>query len=103
MNKIGKLFEINGLQVLTFIIQQLSFYTVDHDILLDVLPMHFDIEGVVLSWLESYLPSRQLKVNLGSEYSPLKDVMGSVPQGSCMRPVLYLIYASTLANVIENL
>ena len=78
--------------------------TVDHDIWLDVLSMHFSIEGVALRWLESYLRCRKFKVNVGSEYSPLKDVMCSVPQGSCLGPVLYLIYASTIANIIpENL
>ena len=68
-----------------------AFDTVDHDILLDVLSMHFGIEDVALSWLESYLRCRKFKVNIGSEYSPLKDVMCSVPQGSCLGPVLYLI------------
>ena len=81
-----------------------AFDTVDHDILLDVLSMHFGIVGVALSWLESYLRCRKFKVNVGSEYSPLKDVMCSVPQGSCLGPVLYLIYASTIADIIpENL
>ena len=72
--------------------------------MLDVLCMHFGTEGVALSWLESYLRSRQFKVNIGSENSPLKDVMCSVPQGSCLGTVLYLIYVSTIANVTpENL
>ena len=80
------------------------FDTVDHDILLDVLTMHFGIEGVALSWFKSYLRLGKFKVNVGSEYSPIKDVMCSVPQGSCLGPVLYLIYANTIANIIpENL
>ena len=39
--------------------------TVDHNILLDVLSMRFGIEGVALSWFESYLWIHQLKVNVG--------------------------------------
>ena len=67
-----------------------AFDTVDHDILLDVLTMRFGIEGVALSWLESYLRGRKFKVNVGSKYSPIKDVTCSVPQRSCLGPVLYL-------------
>ena len=56
-----------------------AFDTVDHDIFIYVLSMHFGIEGVALSWLDSYLRGRKFKVNVGSEYSPIKDVMCSVP------------------------
>ena len=42
-----------------------AFDTVDHEILLDVLSMHFGIEGVALSWFESYLRHRHFKVNVG--------------------------------------
>ena len=81
-----------------------TFDTVDHENLLDVLSMHFFLEGVALNWRKSYLRHHHFKFNVGSECSPLKDVMCSVPQGSCLGPVLYLIYASTIANVIpENL
>lgn len=45
-----------------------TFDTVQHEILLDVLSINFGIEGVAFSWLESYLPLRQFKDNVGSEY-----------------------------------
>ena len=50
--------------------------------------------------LKSYLSLRQYKVNIGKEYSEQIDLEFSVPQGSCTRPILFLLYASTIAEVV---
>ena len=78
-----------------------AFDTVDHDIMLTVLNNCFGINGTALKWCESYLRPRFCKVNVGSEYSENKKLDFSVPQGSCMGPVLYLAYASTMKTVIS--
>ena len=77
-----------------------AFETVDHRILLDVLQHHFGVKGMARKWLESYLSPRQYKVNIGKEYSEPKDLQFSVPQGNCASPIPFLLYASTIAEVV---
>ena len=86
----------------TLIMMDLSaaFDTVDHQILLDVLENRFGITGTALSWFRTYLQPRFCKVCVNKSYSKLQDLTFSVPQGSCAGPVLYLIYASTIEDVI---
>ena len=79
-----------------------AFDTVDHDILLSVLKAKFGIEGKALNWFESYLRQRSCKVNVGSAYSEPKSLTFSVPQGSCAGPILYLLYASTMKEVVPD-
>ena len=79
-----------------------AFDTVDHDILLSVLKSQYGITGHALSWFDSYLRPRKCKVNVGSSYSKEKDLTFSVPQGSCLGPVLYLAYAGTLSEIIPS-
>ena len=88
--------------VTTFIAINLlaAFDTVDHGILLDVLQYHFGVTGMVRKWFDSYLSPRQFQVNIGKAYSKPIDLEFSVPQGSCARPILFLFYASTIAEVI---
>ena len=73
---------------------------VDHQILLDVLDNRFGITGTALSWFRTYLQPRFCKVCINKSYSKLQDLTFSIPQGSCAYPVLYLVYASTMEDVI---
>ena len=79
-----------------------AFDTVDHDILVSVLKAKFGIEGRALNWFDSYLRQRSYKVNVCRAYSEHKYLPFSVPQGSCAGPVLYILYASTMQEVIGN-
>ena len=79
-----------------------AFDTVDHQILLDVLNSHYGVSESALRWLDSYLKPRTCKVNVEASYSSERDLTFSVPQGSCMGPVLYLTYAGTLQEVIPS-
>ena len=79
-----------------------AFDTVDHDILISVLQTKFGVKDKALDWYKSYLNDRTCKVNVGKEYSTPRELLFSVPQGSCSRPVLYLSYCSTIREVIPN-
>ena len=57
----------------------LSFDTVDYNILIDVMNINFGVNGIALKWLESYLRPRWFKVNIGKEYSNPISLEVSVP------------------------
>ena len=83
-------------------IDSAAFDTVDHAILVSVVEAKFCIEGQALNWFDSFLTQRRYKVNVCQAYSEPKFLPFSVPQGSCAGTVLYILYASTLQEVIEN-
>ena len=80
----------------------LSFDTVDHDILLQRLTTKFGINGVVLNWFKSYLEGRSQHVSVQGSVSERFDLKWGVPQGSCLGPLLFILYASELFNVLEE-
>ena len=73
---------------------------VSHDILLDLLEVWYGVTGKALVWFDSYLCPRNFKVNVNTAYSKPINLEYSVPQGSCLSPVVYLLYASSLEEVI---
>ena len=77
-----------------------AFDTVDHDVLLSVLSAKFGVVGTALSWFDSYLRPRTCTVHIGSKHSSPKEVAFSVPQGSCLGPVLFLAYSSTMHEIV---
>ncbi len=79
-----------------------AFDTVDHEILLNLLESKFGITGTALEWHRSYLSMRKQCINLSGTLSDTFDLNCGVPQGSCLGPVLFTQYASTLFNVIYN-
>ena len=56
-----------------------TFDTVNHTVLLEVLHKCFGIEGMAQEWFHSYLSSRFFKVTIGDVYSNLKELNFSVP------------------------
>ena len=76
-----------------------AFDTFDYRIVLDV-QHHFGVTGMARKWSESYLSPRQYKVNIGKEYSEPIDLEFSVSQGSYASPILFLLYASNIAEVV---
>ena len=72
----------------------------DHQLLLSDLS-DCGVEGTALSLLESYLKNREQCVAIGESQSEPTTFQYGVPQGSVLGPVLFTVYTSTLAFLLE--
>ena len=79
-----------------------AFDTVDHNILSNVLRDNFGVKGKALDWANSYLTDRQLQVKVGKHYSSVQTFNYSVPQGSCLGPIFFNIYSSSIIDCISG-
>ena len=78
-----------------------AFDSLEHDVLLKKL-YKYGIRGVAYNWFESYLTGRQMRVkcNVASsgktEYSRYMEISYGTPQGSCLGPLIFLIFTNDL-------
>ena len=78
-----------------------AFDNLEHDVLMKKL-YKYGIKGVAYKWFESYLHGRQMRVkcNVDStdkiEYSDYMKVTYGTPQGSCLGPLIFLIFTNDL-------
>jgi len=79
-----------------------AFDTVDHHILLLRLKRSCGITGLVRQWFESYMVGRRQFVRTGSSTSSPALILCGVPQGSVLRPFLFLLYTADLLLLIES-
>ena len=78
-----------------------AFDMVDHLILLSRLSLRFGIKGNALACFDSYLKSRKQFVQIEDCYSSQRCLAHEVPQGSVLGPLLYLLYTSLIADIIN--
>ena len=79
-----------------------AFDTVDHNILLRRLETSFGVTGDALKWFDSYLSGRTQRVIVDGKLSERCHLSFGVPQGSCLGPLLFSVYASKLFEVIKS-
>jgi hypothetical protein len=79
-----------------------AFDTIHHDHLLATLHSSFGIDGIVLTWFQSYIRGRSQSVSIGGVSSKTVDITFGVPQGSVLGPVLFSLYTKPLQQIIEK-
>ena len=79
-----------------------AFDTIDHQVLLNRLYVTYGIRGTALKWFHSYLSDRKQRILINGSYSSDFDLPQGVPQGSCLGPLLFTLYASKLFDVVES-
>ena len=78
-----------------------AFDTLQHSVMFDKLEK-YGIQGTCLKWFKSYLMNRemQVKCNISGENKPTisnKHVVNyGTPQGSCLGPLIFLVFCNNL-------
>ena len=79
-----------------------AFDTIDHSILLERLTSWFGISSNALSRIKSYLLNRSFSVNFEGFISYAYQLLYSVPQGSVLGPLSFIICTSPLSQVLSD-
>ena len=84
-----------------FIDLRKAFDTVNHEILCQKLE-HYGVCDRNLSWFQSYLSNRKQFCRVNGIDSETERIEIGVPQGSCLGPLLFLVYINDLPCAVKN-
>jgi len=87
--------------VCTFLDFSKAFDTVPHSPFIAKLPYYgFDADSA--EWFRSYLSDRQQYVDFDGVFSDLQTITCGVPQGTCLGPLIFIIYLGDVSLVPKN-
>ena len=92
--------EVQDITQLTSMDMSAAFDIIDHQLLEQILYKTFHISDKVLNWIMTYVKGRTFQVVIESTCSDVFATSCGVPQGSCLGPVLFTLYVSTLKRHI---
>ena len=87
--------------VMIFIDLKIAFDTIDHQILLDKMQF-YEITGHAHKWFSSYLGNRKQYCRVNGTTSSIENIDIGVPQGSCLGPLLFLLYINDLPFALKK-
>ena len=94
--------ECQWVTLLVLINLSAAFNTVNHPTLFQCLEKQFGFHDSVLSCFKSYLSDRKQCIILNGMWSNTFHLPFRVPQGSCLGPVLFTQYASSLFSIFNK-
>ena len=87
--------------IAVFLDLQKAFDTVNHEVMLYKFFL-YGVKGIDLKRFSSYLENRQWFCAHKNVKSDFRMVTCSMPQGSCLGPLLFLLYVNDLPFVVKN-
>ena len=101
-NDILRTLDQGGAAILVLLDLSAAFDTIDHSILLSRMESVLGVKGSALQWFKSYLLGRKQRIKINDDFSENQEILWSVPQGSVLGALLFLIYIIPLAQLIRN-
>ena len=77
-----------------------AFDTVDHEILVSKL-VKYGVIGNENNWFKSYLTNRSQYCSTDGQESEILGIECGIPQGSCLGPLLFIIYLNDFERCLE--
>ena len=102
IGEIAKNTEKNWTTVCIFLDLSKTFNTLEHTAIFQKLE-RYGIRGNTLEWFKSYLSNRKIRVKINNTTSKEFLINYGTPQGSCLGPLIFLIFCNDLNIHLENM